>query len=95
MAKFEVKRAIMLWSVITSILWASYLALRLTVGGDCPTIDWDLQENFDRDRYLGRWHEMFRHYDVPYEIGDCATATYSNLPLNQFKIENVEYLLDE
>ena len=38
---------------------------------------------------------MFRHYDVPYEYGDCATATYSEDKLNTFKIENVEYLIDE
>ena len=38
---------------------------------------------------------MFRHYDVPYEYGDCATATYTNKSLNRFGIDNVEYLLDE
>ena len=38
---------------------------------------------------------MFRHYDVPYEYGDCATATYTEDKLNTIKIENVEYLIDE
>ena len=73
-------KAVLIWAVITGVLWTAFLALRVTIGGTCPAPD--LQENFDRERYLGRWYEMFRHYDVPYEVGDCATATYSELPLN-------------
>ena len=38
---------------------------------------------------------MFRHKDVPYEVGDCATATYTEKALNGFVIANVEYLIDE
>ena len=69
-----------LWIGLTAVLWGSYTGLRATIGGTCPVPD--LQEDFDRERYLGRWYEMFRHVDVPYEVGDCATATYSEMRFN-------------
>ena len=82
-------KAIGIWTGLTVLLWGAYLALRLTIGGTCPGVE--LQADFDRERYLGRWYEQFRHYDVPYEVADCATATYSTMPLNQFEIDNVEW----
>ena len=93
MSTLTKQRAITIWAALTAVLWTTYSGLRLTIGGQCPNPD--LQENFDRERYLGRWYEMFRHYDVPYEYGDCATATYSERTFNRFEIDNVEYLLDE
>ena len=82
MAWLTKQRAVLIWSTLTALLWTAWTGLRATIGGTCPFPGPELQENFDRDRYLGRWHEMFRHYDVPYEVGDCATATYREIEWN-------------
>ena len=67
----------------------------MTIGGTCPShIEWELQPNFQRDKYLGRWHEMFRNKETPYEYADCSTATYTKMSLNRIQIYNVEYELD-
>ena len=87
--------AIILWAGITGAIWIGYISLRLTIGGTCPTdIEWELQKDFSKDKYLGRWHEMFRHKDLPYEYADCATATYTDISLNRVQIDNREYELD-
>ena len=91
---FSKKTAILVWAGLTSAIWIGYISLRLTVGGTCPThIEWELQKDFNTDKYLGRWHEMFRHKDVPYEYADCSTATYSKTSLNRVQIDNREYEL--
>ena len=87
--------AIAIWIVLTTLIWCGYFLLRSTVGGTCPShVMWELQKDFDEDKYLGRWHEMFRHKYVPYEYADCSTATYTKRNPNLIKIDNREYELD-
>ena len=81
--------AIYIWTGITAAFWITWLVLRLTVGGDCPRPE--LEADFDKDLYLGRWYEMFRDETVPFESHDCATATYFELSNNYIDVNNVEY----
>ena len=34
-------------------------------------------QNFDKDRYLGKWYEGFRDSRIRFEKGECVTAEYS------------------
>ena len=35
-------------------------------------------QNFDKERYFGKWYEAYRSKVLPYEVkGDCMTAEYS------------------
>ena len=38
---------------------------------------------------------MYRAKDVPYEEGDCVTATYVDLGGGQIEVNNVDWLIDE
>ena len=86
------KSAILIWWVITALLWAVYLGLRLAFGGNCDRPK--LIETFEKEKYLGRWYEMYRDYNVPFEDYDCATATYvENGPL--IDVNNIEYSIED
>ena len=85
------KTAIRVWSVITGTIWIGWIVARFTVGGNCerPTLD----QNFQKQDYLGRWYEMYRENSVPFESEDCATATYVDLPGNYIQVNNIEYAI--
>ena len=86
------KSAILIWWIITAFLWASYLGLRMAFGGNCDRPK--LIDTFEKDKYLGRWYEMYRGYDVPFEDYDCATATYvKNGPY--IDVNNIEYSIED
>ncbi|KAK9869281.1 hypothetical protein WA026_003033 [Henosepilachna vigintioctopunctata] len=42
---------------------------------DCP--DFDVVENFDLNRYLGKWYEQYRYANFFELMGKCVTAEYS------------------
>lgn len=86
------KKAIIAWTILTVVLWAGYLAARLTVGGLCERPQ--LVKNFDSDQYLGRWYEIYRSPN-PFESEDCATADYVRLPGNYIEVNNIEYSIDQ
>ena len=77
---------------MTSVLWASWLVLRLTVGGVCERPE--LVQNFDSKRYLGRWYEMYRDETVVGQEADCATATYV-LDGTFIEVNNIEYDIEK
>ena len=47
-----------------------------TFGKTCPTVD--VAPILLKDLYAGRWYEIQRDGDTPYEwMADCVTATYT------------------
>ena len=68
-----------LW-VGTGLVWLLWIVLYMTTGGTCERPK--LVKDFDPDRYVGRWYEIYRSYTVGFETEDCATATYVKLPGN-------------
>mmetsp|Transcript_6870 Transcript_6870/g.8184 ORF Transcript_6870/g.8184 Transcript_6870/m.8184 type:complete len:144 (-) Transcript_6870:294-725(-) len=85
------KTAIVIWSILTGLIWVGWLFLRLSFGGMCERPE--LTKDFDSKKYLGRWYEIYRGNNVPFEENDCATATYIELPNNYIEVNNVEYNL--
>ena len=67
--------------------------MRLTVGGLCERPK--TEENFDLDRYLGRWYEFYRSYSVTFLRDECTTATYVKLPNNYVEVNNIIWSMDE
>ena len=85
--------SIKIWAGLTLVIWIGYLVTRLTVGGSCERPS--LVENFDKEAYLGRWYEMYRVKDVPFQDEDCATATYVDIGNNYIEVNNIEWNIDE
>ncbi|KAK9869278.1 hypothetical protein WA026_003030 [Henosepilachna vigintioctopunctata] len=48
---------------------------QVPVFDDCP--DFDVVENFDLNRYLGKWYEQYRYVNVFELMGKCNVAEYS------------------
>ena len=47
--------------------------------------------DFDLNRYLGEWYEMYRRKDNSFQKGQCTLATYSNLTGSDYiEVENSE-----
>ena len=78
-----------IWTALTALIWIGYMVSRFTMGGLCERPS--LVENFDRSQYLGRWYEMYRVHDVPFQSQDCATATYVEKPWNYIEVNNIEW----
>ena len=75
----------------TGCILIAYITLRLTVKTcDAPPY----LDTFDPDQYTGRWYEMARNADMPFEFGDCGTADYAILPNGLVDVTNTEWLLD-
>lgn len=55
-------------------------------GGGCPNAQ--PQQNFDLDRYLGRWYETYRSKSISFEDGECVTAEYSKRDDGQVRVFN-------
>ena len=85
----KVTRAVLGSAIATGIIWVGQLVCRLVWGGDCYRPD--LQSNFDREEYLGRWYEMFRSKNVPFESENCVTATYRDDGDNYIQVENIQW----
>ena len=43
--------------------------------GGCPKIQYEL-ENFDLNRFEGKWYEVIRSNSIPFEKGNCVDDTY-------------------
>ena len=79
--------------ISTGVTWLIWLVMRLTVGGLCERPK--LVENFDLDRYVGRWYEFYRSYTVTFEKEECTTATYVKLPNNYVEVNNILWNIPE
>ncbi|KAL2804927.1 apolipoprotein D precursor, partial [Daubentonia madagascariensis] len=55
--------------------------------GKCPTPP--VQENFDVNKYLGRWYEIEK-IPVSFEKGSCIQANYSLMENGNIKVLNKE-----
>ena len=62
--------------LIISVLGSISLAFARIRRGSCP--EPSLEEEFDITSYLGRWYEIFRDAETPFEADCvCVTADYS------------------
>ena len=41
---------------------------------ECPKTD--IQQNFNTEKFLGRWYEMYRTNKLPFQFGECNFAKY-------------------
>jgi len=57
--------------------------------GSCPAFKYELEE-FKTIDYLGKWYEIARHKDTPFQKGECTTAEYSVLENGNIKVLNTE-----
>lgn len=73
--------------------WRSQVK-KLTVGEkkECPTTN--IEQNFKTEKFLGRWYEMYRSQQLPFQIGDCNFASYSLLPNGNVRIINSQRFFD-
>jgi len=62
--------------------------------GKCPKVQYELN-SFDLSRYLGRWYEIARAENVPFEKGDCNQAEYTLNDDGSIKVHNSEFLQGE
>ena len=54
------------------------------------------QDNFDLKRYVGRWFEMQREANTPFQKGEHGTADYSFTEAHPgIRVVNTEYLADQ
>merc|ERR1712038_2057343 len=44
--------------------------------GRCP--NFPVKQNFDLQRYLGRWYEYSNYFAIFQSFGDCVTADYTD-----------------
>ena len=86
------KAHLSLW-IITGIFWTSYAVIRILYGGNCQRPE--LQADFDSERYVGVWYEIFRDTTVQFEVDDCTTARYEVLPYNYIEVNNLEFSISE
>ncbi|KAM0680460.1 hypothetical protein GINT2_001520 [Glugoides intestinalis] len=51
-----------------------------------------VQKNFDLDKYLGKWYEIYRTSNIPFEKGKNITAEYTKIENSEFiKVVNTQY----
>ena len=51
------------------------------------------QDDFDLNRYIGRWFEMQREMNTPFQKGEHGTADYSIATAHAgIRVVNTEYL---
>lgn len=76
------KQIIILFALVSTILSASSW-------GRCPNT---FREGvaFNTNDYLGKWYEIARHNTIPFQKGDCGTATYSLKDENNITVLNKE-----
>ena len=54
----------------------------------CPKTD--VVQNFETEKYFGKWFEAYRTKSVSFETGDCTAAEYSLRDDGKIKILNSE-----
>ncbi|XP_045183165.2 apolipoprotein D-like [Mercenaria mercenaria] len=58
--------------------------------GTCPQVK--VQENFDLNKYLGKWYENRRYANWFSLFSNCVTAEYSKLSETSVKVNNTGWL---
>jgi apolipoprotein D and lipocalin family protein len=76
------KQIILLFALISTCFSASGW-------GGCPDTFRPGVE-FNTTDYLGKWYEIARHNTIPFQKGDCGTATYSFKDENSIGVLNKE-----
>jgi len=59
--------------------------------GRCPNVQYELS-SFDMTRYLGRWYEIARAANVPFQKGECTQAEYSLNDDGSIRVHNTELI---
>lgn len=52
----------------------------------------ELQHDFKIERYLGRWYEIYRTKNNPFEKGNNVTAEYSSVDDGKIQVKNQEWI---
>ncbi len=79
--------------IIKSALISFFLISLCACGtgwGTCPSFKYEL-DTFDVENYVGKWYEIARHVQTPFQKGDCGTAEYTLLENGSIKVVNTEY----
>ena len=58
--------------------------------GECPKLD--LESNFSLKKYEGRWFELARDKQTPYEKGECVHGDYKLEEDGTLRIRNFQYV---
>ena len=74
---------------ITAFLVISGIFVGFNYGGYCPRPK-QLEPNFERVKYLGRWYEFARSPNY-FENAGCATAQYYDKGNNYISVNNFEF----
>ena len=53
------------------------------------------KENFELERYYGKWYEIARTKNIPFEKGTDVTATYTKIDETTFEVHNRELRTDD
>ena len=69
----------------TCIIWSAWLISYLSIGGLCDAPD--LADNFEKEDYLGRWHQQFVAKGR-FEDFQCVTATYAPIDETDIQVDN-------
>lgn len=73
-----------------SVLFAALLPLLALASGKNAG-DVNRQPDFDAGRYLGRWYEIARTKNMPFEFGTDTQANYALNPNGTVAVYNVEW----
>ena len=85
---------LLLW-ILTGLIWSFYIVVRIIYGGDCDRPA--LTADFERQRYLGTWHEMYRDTSIEFSTpgeDECVVARYLELSNNYFEVKNLSYSIE-
>ena len=66
--------------VIMALVAVGQVQAAVALGKKCPkwNEDYKTVQNLDLDRYKGRWYEVYRDKEIPFEwTTTCVTATYT------------------
>ena len=70
------------------------LSLARPLEGKCDNPN--LQQNFNASAYMGKWYEMYRDEESPFQKDqECVTAEYTLNPDMTITVHNSGYLLNE
>ena len=82
----------MLGKIVSSLTIGSFLkSPDYLHQGKCPRNNDFAVKNFDVKAYTGLWYEFARDRDMPFEDGDCGTATYTLMEGGVVDVNNRGY----
>ena len=67
-------------------MWVAWAVARFTVGGSCNRPE--TAENFTKELYLGRWHQMFVGKETPFQDMECVSTTYADNDGTNIRVDN-------